>query len=134
MSPPLFAVVMDVVSSHATSGLPSKLPYADDLVLMESTIEQSGRRVAEWRASLLDKGLKARKLKIMIDNSGGKMIVNYGKAVHANSVICTVCKKWCRGVRGNLSLVVDGFRCKRCDCTIQEVDVAEDLVVVGETY
>ena len=61
-----------------------------------------------------------------------------GKGVQANSVKCTVCKKWihtrCSGIRGDLSLVVDGFRCKRCDRTIQEADVAEDLVVDGETY
>ena len=28
----------------------------------------------------------------------------------------------------------DGFRCRRCDGTIQEVDLAEDLMVDGETY
>ena len=54
--PLLFAAVMYVVSSEARSGLPSELLYADDLVLMAATMEQLGRRVAEWRASLLDKG------------------------------------------------------------------------------
>ena len=57
MSPQLFAVVMDVVSSEARSGLPSELLYADDLVLVAPTMEQISRRVAEWRISLLDKGL-----------------------------------------------------------------------------
>ena len=37
-------------------------------------------------------------------------------------------------MRGDLSRVVDGFRCRRCDGTIQEVDLAEDLMVDGETY
>ena len=32
---------------------------------------------------------------------------------------------------GSLS---DGFRCERCDGTMQEADLAEDLVVDGETY
>ena len=41
----LFAVVMDVVSSEARSGLPSELLYADDLVLMSPTMEQLGGRV-----------------------------------------------------------------------------------------
>ena len=58
--------------------------------------------------------------------------------MHAKSVKCTVCKKWinkwCSGLRGDLSLVVDGFRCKRCDSTIQEADLAEDLVVDGKIY
>ena len=48
LSPRLFAAVMDVVSSEARSDLPSELLYADDLVLMAPTMEQLGRRVAEW--------------------------------------------------------------------------------------
>ena len=47
LSPLLFAVVMDVVSSEARSGLPSELLYADDLVLMAPTMDQLDRRVAE---------------------------------------------------------------------------------------
>ena len=58
LSPLLFVAVMYAVSSEARSGLPSELLYADDLVLMAPTIEQLGRRVAPWRSSLLDKGLK----------------------------------------------------------------------------
>ena len=37
-------------------------------------------------------------------------------------------------MRGDLSRVADGFRCRQCDGTIQEVDLAEDLMVDGETY
>ena len=55
---PLFAAVMDVVSSEVRSGLLSELLYADDLVIMAPTMEQLGRRVADWRASLHGKGLK----------------------------------------------------------------------------
>ena len=47
LSPLLFAVAMDVVSSEARSGLPFELLYADDLVIMATTMEQFGRRVAE---------------------------------------------------------------------------------------
>ena len=80
-----------------------ELLYADDLVIMAPTMEQLGRHVADWRASLLGKGLKvnAGKSKVMVGSSGGKMIVNSGKwpcgvcgkGVQANSVQCTVCKK-----------------------------------------
>ena len=149
LSPLLFAAVMDVVSSEARSGLPSELLYADDLVIMAPTMEQLGRRVTEWRDSLLGKGLKvnAGKSKVMVGSSGGKMIVNSrkwpcvcGKGVQQNSVQCTVCKKKihkrCSGVRGDLSRVADGFRCRhrRCDRTIQEAELAEDLMMNGETY
>ena len=37
-------------------------------------------------------------------------------------------------MRGNLSLVADDFMCMRCARTIQEADLAEDLMVDGETY
>ena len=71
--------------------------------------------MADWRASLLDKGLNvnAGKSKVMVGSSGGKMIVNSGKwpcgvcgkGVQANSVQCTngftngavVCVVTCRG-------------------------------------
>ena len=35
-------------------------------------------------------------------------------------------------MRGDLSLVVDGFMCKRSDGPIQEADLAGDLVVDGD--
>ena len=81
LSPLLFATVTDVVSSEARSGLPSELLYTNDLVLMVPTMEQLGRREAEWRASLLDKRLKvnAGKSKAMVGSSGVKMIGNSGK-------------------------------------------------------
>ena len=70
LNPLLFAAVMDVVSREARSGLPSEVLYADDLVIME----QLGRRVADWRDSLLGKGLKvnAGKSKVMVGSSGGR--------------------------------------------------------------
>ena len=72
---------------------------------------------------------------MMVGSSGGKIIVNSGKGP------CGVCGKglqansvqWCAWC-GDLSPVADGFRCRRCDGTIQEVDLAKDLMVDGETY
>ena len=81
MSQLLFAVVMDVVSSEVISGLSSELMSADDLVLMAHTMEQHDRRVAEWRVSILNKGLNvnAGKSKIMVGSSGGNMIISFAK-------------------------------------------------------
>ena len=94
LSPLLFSAVMDVVSSEVISGLPSELLYAEDLVIMAPTMEQLGSRVADWRVSLLGKGLKVNtgKSKVMVGRSGGKMIVNSGKWP------CGVCGK---GVQAN---------------------------------
>ena len=38
------------------------------------------------------------------------------------------------GVRGDLSRIADGFMCRRCDGTIQEADLAEELMWDGDTY
>ena len=75
LSPLLFSAVMDVVSNEARSGLPSELLYTDDLVIMAPTMEQLGRRVADWRANMRGKGLKlnAGKSKVMVGSSGGKI-------------------------------------------------------------
>ena len=91
---------MNVVSCEARSVLLSELLYADNSVLMARSMEELGRRVADWRVDLLDKGVKvnARKFKVMVGSSGGKMIVNSGKwhcgvcgkGVWANSVKCIV--------------------------------------------
>ena len=37
-------------------------------------------------------------------------------------------------MRGDLSRVADGFRCRQCDGTIQEVDLPEGLMVDGEFH
>ena len=63
-------------------------------------MEQLGRNVAEWRASILDKGWNAGKSKVMVGSSGGMIIVNSGKwlcgvcgkGVQSSSVQCTVYK------------------------------------------
>ena len=76
---------------------------------------------------------------MVVGSSGGKIILNSGKwpcgvceiRVQANSVQCTVCKnlmhKRCSDVRGDMSWVTNGFRCRRCEGTIQEADLAEEL-------
>ena len=52
----------------------------------------------------------------MIVNSGKWRCGICGKGVRSNSIKCTLCKQWihmrCIGIRGDLSLVVDAFRCK----------------------
>ena len=63
----LLAAVMDVVSSEARSGLSSDLLYADDLVLMAPTMEQLGRRVAEWRARPYRQSIEAEYKKVQSD-------------------------------------------------------------------
>ena len=77
-------------------------------------MEHLGKCVAEWRASLLDKGLKVNAGKLwlvavvgrLLETLGGGLVVSVGKE-------CTVFKKWIhkRG-SGDLSQVADGFMCR----------------------
>ena len=124
--------------------MPSELLYADDLVVITLPMKQLDRHMAKWSATLLENGLKVNtgKSKVMVGSSGGKMIVNSkkwpcvicGKGMQTNAVQYTVhvSKTWiqkrCSGVRGELLRVGDGFRCRRCDGTIQDTDLAEDLL------
>ena len=62
----------------------------------------------------------------MVGNSDGNIIVNSGrwsceKAVQANTVKCIVFKRLVHSV-----VVVEGFRCKRSDGTIQEAGLSTD--------
>ena len=79
---------MDVVSSAARSRLTSELLYADALVFMTPSMEQLGRCVAEWRANILDKGLKvnAGKSKVMVGSSGGNIIGKWPCGVSGKEV------------------------------------------------
>ena len=100
LSPLLFGVVMDVFPSDMSSGIPSELLYADDLVLVVMVVSSDGKGPS-------------------------------GKAVHANTVKGTVCKRWIHKpysvVRDKLSVVVDGLMRKRCDNTIQGAGLSATL-------
>ena len=99
----------------------------DDLVLMAPTMEQLGKYVAEWRASLLDKGLNvnAGKLKwwlVAVVESGH--VVSVGRECRQPLVSAQYVKRMIHkrrsGVHGDLSRVDNGFRCRRCDGKSQE--------------
>ena len=46
---PLFAMVVDVVTEYAIEGALSELLYADDLVLMNETIERLRNKFLKWK-------------------------------------------------------------------------------------
>ena len=61
-------------------------------------------------------------------------MVSVGKECMENCSVHSMYKwipKRCSGVRGDLSGAAKGFRCRRCNGTIQEADLAEDQMVDG---
>ena len=95
--PLLFAIVVDVITENARSGVVNELLYADDLVIMN---EDWKKRFWNWKDALQSKGLKVntRKTKVMVSGSEGKLFKSKidpcgvcRRRVMANSVLCTKC-------------------------------------------
>ena len=98
LSPLIFAIVVDVVTEHATEGLLNEILYADDLVPMSESMDDSRERFQKWRCALEGKGLKMNvgKTKIMVSGTKGEIVLSKidpcgicGKRVGSNTVCCT---------------------------------------------
>ena len=127
LSPLLFIIVLEALSSSFRIGLPWELLYADDLVLIAESIAELEVLYERWKTSMESKGLRVniKKTKVMCSQSIKVPLNKCGKhpcsvcwkGVGSNSIRCTSCKYWthkkCTSVKGNLSAVT-GFVCKRC--------------------
>ena len=69
----------------------------------------------------------------MVNGSVVSVGKEYRQTLFSAQYVKKLIHKRCSGVRGDLSRVADGFRCRQCDGTIQDVDLAEDLIMDGET-
>ena len=58
LSPLISAIVVDVVTEHAREGLLNEILYADDLVMMNESLEDLRERFQRWRRALEGKGLQ----------------------------------------------------------------------------
>ncbi|XP_077862361.1 uncharacterized protein LOC144344061 [Saccoglossus kowalevskii] len=68
LSPLIFVVVIDVVTESAREGLMREMLYADDLILMDDTMEGLREKFVKWKKSFESKGLKVNlgKTKVMV--------------------------------------------------------------------
>jgi len=145
LSPLLFAVVMDVISSEVREGGVKELLYADDLVLLGDSWQEVRERYARWKKALEAKGLKVNVSKTKVFCTGERTTMTLavkdpcsvcGRGVQRNSIKCLKCRKWvhkrCSGVRGQL-MAVRNFECKRCcgllaDGSEESVSLDGDIV------
>ena len=102
-SPLSFAMVIDEVTENARKGWMKQILYADDLVLMEETMEELRHNFDEWRAVLKSKEMRVNlgKAKLMVSGMEEETFDSkidpcgmYGTQVMSNSVLCTACGKW----------------------------------------
>ena len=105
LSPPLFAIVVDVIPENAR-GVVNELLYAGDLAIMSREMQDSKERFWNWKDALKSKSLKVntRKTKLMVSGSKGKLFKSKidpcgvcGRRGMANSVLCTKCGNWFHG-------------------------------------
>ena len=113
LSPLLFIIVLEALSREFCSGVPSEDLYADDLVIIAESLEESVRRLLTWKEAMEKKGLRvnAGKTKIMICGKGLDFLQSSGEfpctvcrtGVGSNSIFCNGCKHWvhnkCSGLK-----------------------------------
>ena len=128
LSPMLFIIVMDALSAVFRDGLPWKLLYADDLVLMADSESELLVKIARWKTGIEAKGLRVNmgKTKVMRcqgvsvprESSGKTPCGICKKGVGLNSITCSTCNKWihskCSGLKGSLPKDNTGFSCPAC--------------------
>ena len=125
LSPLLFNIVMEEATKSCRKGHPWELLYADDLVLTAESRDMVVDMFKRWRSAMERRGLKVNlaKTKLMVTGKDSEIIQTgrypcgvCGSGVGVNSILCTVCDKWCHKRCSGLSSLgrVTDFRCPAC--------------------
>ena len=148
LSPLLFIIVLEALSRDFRVGVPWELFFADDLVIIATSLEECVARVEKWKEGLESKGFRANmgKTKFMASGVNLDVLHDSGKfpcavcrsGVGTNSIYCVGCKHWvhkkCSGLK-TLSNV-PSYQCPRCcgDPSVRPIDGRPFKVVkVGES-
>ena len=128
LSPLLFVIVLEALSSEFRTGTPWELLYADDLVIVAETENDLRRKLAVWKEKLEKKGLRVNigktwEVMIFCGNNLGTLTDSGNfpcgvcrKGVGNNSIYCEGCSYWvhkkCSGIAGAL-VPNPAYRCSR---------------------
>ena len=126
LSPLLFIIVLEALSKDHRIGVPWELLFADDLVIVDTSLERLIERVLEWKNGLESKGLRVNmsKTKFMVSGRNLGVLHDSGKhpcavcrkGVRENSILCTKCDLWVHGKCDGLVRVkpIPNYTCPRC--------------------
>ena len=118
--------MLEALSLDFRMGVPWELLFADDLVIIATSLEECVERVKAWKEGLESKGLRVNmeKTKFMASGVGLDVLRGSGKypcavccsGVGRSSILCSKCNFWvhkkCSGLR---RLVEDPtYECPRC--------------------
>ena len=151
LSPLLFIIVLEALSEEFRTGCPWELLYADDLVIMDESLEGLQHKVQMWKSGMEEKGLRVNmgKTKVMISGPQLNVLKKSGKHPCAvcltgtgnNSILCNSCSCWvhkkCSGLSGPLR-PDPNYTCPRCSGfarpidgrPLQEISLGEDKLEV----
>ena len=135
LSPLLFIIVLEALSREFRTSSPWELLYADDLVIIATSLQELLQKLEHWKNEMEAKGLRVNmpKTKIMISADGTNTLKDSGKypcavcrqGVGSNSIQCTQCSFWvhkkCSGIKGRLK-PDPSFVCSRCIGTAKPID------------
>ena len=127
LSPLLFIIVLEALSRGFREGVPWELLFADDLVIVDTSLERLIERVLEWKNGLESKGLRVNmsKTKFMASGLDLGVLHDSGKypcavcrtGVGNNSILCTKCNFWvhkkCLRKTEKVMFIPD-YVCRRC--------------------
>ena len=104
LSPLLFIIVLEALSRDFRVGMPWELFFADDLVIIATSLEECVEHVKAWKEGLESKGLHVNmtKTKFMASGLGLDILHDSGKfpcavcltGVGRSSIRCSKCNLW----------------------------------------
>ena len=104
LSPLLFIIVLEALSRDFRVGVPWELFFADDFVIIATSLEECVERVKAWKEGLESKGLHVNmtKTKFMASGLGLDILQDSGKfpcavcrtGVGRSSIRCSKCNLW----------------------------------------
>ena len=116
LSPLPFILVLEVLLRQLRTGVPWKLLYDDDLIVMTDSLEECIAKLKAWTEGMERKGLRVdmKETELMVSGPGLDLLRDSGafpcsvcrSGVGVNSIEWSKCKHWmhkkCSGVRGRL--------------------------------
>ena len=129
----LLFIVIEALSREFRCGVPWEDLYADNLVIIDESMEECVRLLT-WKGAMEEKRLRvnAGKTKIMICGMGLDLLQSSSKfpcavcrsGVGSNSIFCKGCKHWVHKKCSGLKRLTEDpdYRCTRCQGTARPLD------------
>ena len=157
LSPLLFLIVLEALSRDFRVGVPWELFFADDLVIIATSLEECVERVKAWKEGLESKGLHVNmtKTKFMASGLGLDILQDSGKfpcavcrtGVGRSSIRCSKCNLWvhykkCSGLKTlSEDLSYEFPRCRGVPgirpvdgCPFKEVEVGDCVLEAVDRF